>query len=115
MTPAVSLAVTCPNRSGATRLEAYAGSKYGAIVKNPSSVDPSTKSVKPCANVMTASDTVCPVANAMVRRRLENLSPSGNSRKIPTARASWLSAGTSPIRAWLTPKWSATSAMIGWI
>ncbi len=85
------------------------------MVKNPSTVDATRNSAKSGANNIAASATVCAVANTKQRVRFANRSPSGSNNRMPSASASWFSAGTSPIVAGPTPKSRATSEMIGWI
>ena len=74
------------------------------MVKKPSRVDPAVKVTKLCASVIPISPTHWPMVNRIVSVRLENRSPSGSSSRMPSASASWLSAGTSPISACPTPK-----------
>ena len=85
------------------------------MVKKPSTVEPATNSLKSVASAMPAMAIVWADTKMEVSLRLLTQSPRGNSRKMPSARAIWLKAGTAPIAAALTPKSSATSAMMGWM
>jgi len=83
------------------------------MVKKPSKVDPAVKVTKSGAKVIIRRPAHWHTLKMMVSLRFEYRSPRGKSRKIPIAKANWLSAGTIPIPALLTPKCAATSPIIG--